>query len=494
MEDKEIYICFKLPDDLETVLKGYKKIHNPKLSTAELTDPFIEELHSISRDNLKPNDISKALGEIWKRVFEASKENPEKVFNINLEIASHFYYFLKKEKDLVIKSGISRVLITVLMKDEEFLSLKAKFEKEREKEWLDKITRLEKRNKELEEALKRESQNGFGLVPYHNPIEKFIQTDFKKAKYTVALGENKKILKGPDFSMFLEDFNQNEKIKPSTKKLFFLILERISAENPHANFNDKTPKISSTSVYIDREEYFAILGKDTSEDAKKKASKQFWEDAGVLRKVSITLEDPLDKENLGEVSLISSRGRSRKHFTIGFDPGLLSVLLRLPFTAIPHWIYRLDERNENLVPVSRKLVAHYTMDRNIKSGTNDIISVESLLSSFQSLPSYEEVKETRQHRLRIIDPFERTLNHLEEQGYITWEYTHGRINGKEQKISEEEYEKEQKKGLSYDEFIGRKIKFTIRDYDIEKHRERIALKEEETKKKRQQKKQKSKKD
>ena len=76
-------------------------------------------------------------------------------------------------------------------------------------------------------------------------------------------------------------------------------------------------------------------------------------------------------------------------------------------------ILKFDSRNVNLYTLGRKLALHYSIDNNIKKGTNNKVSVKTALEYCPAIPSYETVLASdRQINRRIYDAFEKTFEDL----------------------------------------------------------------------------------
>ena len=88
----------------------------------------------------------------------------------------------------------------------------------------------------------------------------------------------------------------------------------------------------------------------------------------------------------------------------------------------PAQLWRINQkRNPNSYYFLRRIAEHKNM--NIGKKNEDIISVKTLLSASPYLPKRADVaKAGRQLKQRIIDPFERDMDELEET--LLWEYCH----------------------------------------------------------------------
>lgn len=81
-----------------------------------------------------------------------------------------------------------------------------------------------------------------------------------------------------------------------------------------------------------------------------------------------------------------------------------------------------DKRNKHSYYFLTRIQEHYRM--NEKHPNANIISVKTLLKSAPEAPSYRVIAEKRDGALgrKLIDPFEKDMNALEEAGAIKWEY------------------------------------------------------------------------
>lgn len=72
--------------------------------------------------------------------------------------------------------------------------------------------------------------------------------------------------------------------------------------------------------------------------------------------------------------------------------------------------------------LGRYLCIRYGMDKNVEKGTNDIVSVKSLLETFPAIPSIEDINAAGDFhwQRRIQDKLERELNELEKLGVLEW--------------------------------------------------------------------------
>ena len=109
---------------------------------------------------------------------------------------------------------------------------------------------------------------------------------------------------------------------------------------------------------------------------------------------------------------------------ITFDQDTAKLLRKAYIGHLSKDMFRLDERNPNLVPLYCKLALHAGLQRNQERDTADIISVKALLNSCPGTPDISQVRGgDRAFGRRIIASLERDLDALVEGDLlVTWEY------------------------------------------------------------------------
>jgi len=153
----------------------------------------------------------------------------------------------------------------------------------------------------------------------------------------------------------------------------------------------------------------------------------------------------------------------RGNFFFSFNPDFREAYFNLPVVPVALRIYAVNQQyNPYSVVMGMKMLSHLNM--NIADKNANRISVEKLLTvcqEFANMPTYEEVMASdRAVGRRIIEPFERDLNQLEDMNILTWRYADKR------KEEAEEYP------LTYADFITKNIIFDFLDYPDQT--ERIA--------------------
>lgn len=183
----------------------------------------------------------------------------------------------------------------------------------------------------------------------------------------------------------------------------------------------------SPTVTLPLEEYMAKCELRDRKEARKQASA----DLEALRLAKITFKEKTrrrggkteEPEGFMDVQICQAKGISRSGIiTFVFSDIFYKLLLGYPVMPYPPQLWRLNaKRNPNSYYLLRKISELKNMNAGKKN--EDTIAVKTLLGASPYIPSYEEVMEgNRNLNSRIIEPFERDMDALEET--LTWEYCH----------------------------------------------------------------------
>jgi hypothetical protein len=208
----------------------------------------------------------------------------------------------------------------------------------------------------------------------------------------------------------------------------------------------------SPVVTLSLEEYMKKRGlKD-----KKEARKQVTDDLETLFNAKISFKEKRKKgqeQDFHDIRIIDSKGIRKGIINVTFGTVFYNILLGYPIMPYPAQLWALNsKRNPNSFYLLRKIAEHKNM--NVGKKNEDIIAVKTLLAVAPNLPSYEEVMATgRQLTQRIIEPFERDMDALEDT--LTWTYCHSNNTP----LTDEELS-----SMSYDTFINLLIKIDWKQY------------------------------
>ena len=235
-------------------------------------------------------------------------------------------------------------------------------------------------------------------------------------------------------------FEELMSFKTSTHQLLDALTEVFTAQGA-----------STPAVSLSLEEYMSKRGLKDRKEARKQADS----DLETLFNAKISFKEKRRKggeQDYHDMRIIDSKGIQNGVINVTFGSTFSSVLSGYPVMPYPTQLYRLGKKNPNSYYFLRKLSEHKNM--NIETANEDIIAVKTLLTSTPNLPTYEEVMATgRQITQRIIEPFERDMNALEDT--LSWHYCHR--NG--EPLTDEELSKE----LTYEAFEKLLIKATWRE-------------------------------
>jgi len=157
---------------------------------------------------------------------------------------------------------------------------------------------------------------------------------------------------------------------------------------------------------------------------RKETRKQVEEDLETLYNASISLTESRSgkEQNFLDMRICDAKGIKNGIINFSFGSTFFSLLKGYAVMHYPAPLYRINgKRNPYSYALGRKITEHKNM--NAGKRNEDIIAVKTLLKVCEGLPSKKEVADTdRAFTRRIIDPFERDLNALED--ILTWEYCH----------------------------------------------------------------------
>ena len=96
-----------------------------------------------------------------------------------------------------------------------------------------------------------------------------------------------------------------------------------------------------------------------------------------------------------------------------------------PLMQFPPVLFRNDNRKPNAFTIGVKIALHYSNSKNQGSGTNNTLSVKSLLACAPEIPTYDQVTANNQRnwKQKIVLPLENALNENVRIGYLkSWTY------------------------------------------------------------------------
>lgn len=132
-----------------------------------------------------------------------------------------------------------------------------------------------------------------------------------------------------------------------------------------------------------------------------------------------------NKGDYNEMRLISSHSISKGLIRINFDIDAAAYLVHAYVMQHPMALLAVDNRNPNAYVLGYKIAQHNSMDNNAARGTNNTLSVESLLAAAPEIQTIDDLKAKGQRNWKdkIKRPLENSLNELVKVNVLSkWEY------------------------------------------------------------------------
>jgi len=216
-------------------------------------------------------------------------------------------------------------------------------------------------------------------------------------------------IKSGDIVLRIKHYNDIADPRTSTYQLLDSITETLAATGRRSNV-----------VELPLTEYMEKRGlKD-----RKETRKQVEEDLETLYNASISLTENRNgkEQNFLDMRICDAKGIKNGIISFSFGTTFFSLIKGYAVMYYPEPLYKINgKRNPYSYPLGRRIAEHKNMNAGKKN--EDVIAVKTLLKACDTLPSKKEVANTdRAFTRRIIEPFERDLNALED--VFSWEYCH----------------------------------------------------------------------
>ena len=448
-------------------------------SVIEMTEKYEKEILKIKKlleeniNNVNTVKIQKKISEIEKSI-EKSAEKFKNELKRNMEYYENHIPALKsfltstinsliyelatnKEEAKDIINNNAKIRKYILSNIKPYLEILKKNDTEEYKHTLEFIT-VAIRNKE--EIIKQEKNKldelSFCKIRQGTATNTLSSIISNKKKKTSEIFDDIAIVKKGEFSAEILNHSKITGIRTSTHKLLDEFMNCFTEGNQ-----------KNLIVSLPLSTHMQIRGlKD-----ERKARQQIKEDLATLSNIQFSFTQKIEgkPQNFFNIKIIGSHGIENSIIKASFDSAFYNIILKYPFMSMPRSFFALsDKNNPNSYHLGRRITLHKNMNYGKKN--EDIISVRTLLEACPNLADYEEIrKKKQQYTQKIIDPFERDMNALEEE--LTWEYCHS--NGTP--LTEEELE-----NFNYDIFINLLIKVHWKHYP---DREIKTTKKAETKRK-----------
>lgn len=129
--------------------------------------------------------------------------------------------------------------------------------------------------------------------------------------------------------------------------------------------------------------------------------------------------------SFSDQKLITSGTIKNGTIVVELNPEMARYIVHCPLMQFPPILLKNDNRKPNAFTLGVKISLHYSNRKNQGSGTNNTLSVKSLLTCAPEIPTYEQstAKNQRNWKQKIMEPLESALNENVRIGYLTsWTY------------------------------------------------------------------------
>lgn len=230
---------------------------------------------------------------------------------------------------------------------------------------------------------------------------------------------------GVKLSIDAGKFDELAIMSPATDKLKTLLEHYTLANGYHSN-----------RFYLTLKQYMAALGlKD-----RKEAVKKFRTGAELIHAIRITAESQDGTEFKGrslvqELDFITGRGQQGTYITGKWSDAYLEHLARTREQAqMPKAILTIPDNRRNEYRFAKTLFLHKR--RNIGKENENRMRVSTLLD-VSTLPRYDSIPKAQAGQ-KIIEPFIRSMDVLEELGILSWEFRYSKSVAKDDKLTDQD--------------------------------------------------------
>ena len=254
------------------------------------------------------------------------------------------------------------------------------------------------------------SRSTFSTIRQGTATNALTKLPTARNKATIDLFTGAGTITQDNFSLTFPDFQNIPGFKISTLLLFDALTVALTESGGNSPY-----------VSLSLEEYMRKRGlKD-----KKEARKQAVDDLETLYNATISFKEKRrrgQEQDYHDIRIIDSQGIKKGFINVSFATTFYNILLNYSVMPYPSQLWKINsKRNPTSYYLLRKISEHKYMNAGKKN--EDIIAVKTLLAIAANLPAYEEVMKTdKAVTRRIIDPFQRDMDALEET--LTWTYCH----------------------------------------------------------------------
>ena len=232
---------------------------------------------------------------------------------------------------------------------------------------------------------------------------------------------------GVTISVDAGKFDELALFSPATDKLKTLLENYTLINGYHDN-----------RFYLTLDQYMQALGlKD-----RKEAAKKFRAGAEIIHAIKVTAETPdnsfKSRSVAQEMDYISGRGQQGSYITGKWSDAYLEHLEHTKQQIqMPRSIFTIPDNRRNEYRFAKSF--NQQKRRNIGKPNNieNRLRVSTLLE-ISTLPKYETLPNKAQASQKIIDPFIKAFDYLEEHNILTWEFRYSRTDKKDGRLSDED--------------------------------------------------------
>ena len=289
-------------------------------------------------------------------------------------------------------------------------------------------------------------RQGFGLSAFT------LQATSQKVEPNIDAFTGKATLEFKDIKVLIEEYSKHKNLTVPTMQLLDFMDIRLTERG-----------MKSPSVEFTVDEYMQYRRLSDRKSIREQIQSAIEE----LKSISLEWEEKRGKRqieykfmNIADSGYVSRNGK----ITFTFGTTFFGVLKTYSVMSYPEQLGQINSRlNPNSYNFLRKISEHKNMNAGKKN--ENIISVETLLSCANALPSYDEVMASDRHiSSRIIEPFLRDMNALVPT--LQWEFCKKNTG---EMLSDDEVE------LDYYTFKNLNVRITWNNYpDQTKKLERKA--------------------
>lgn len=300
-----------------------------------------------------------------------------------------------------------------------------------------------------------------------------ITSDVTKRQQVIEPLSNE-IVVDDDEQQYIYKLSNAENIKGlnriNTHKLFIVCVAEFTKQNTRGakeNYKVKFPL----------KDYAALLGYDVLEHpgtTKEEAEKEKKRAAEVLKKARKAINQDLDilfncsyswkekirgkEEDYKDIRIIGAKGIEKGYIEAELTPSFASYILKhRAMTKYPQALLGIDGNHNNAYYLGLKIAEHWNIARNQEAGTNDILSIRTLLSCVD-LPKVQKVREQRASwQQKIFEPLMQALDYLKLKGFLE---DYELVKAKSEEMTQSEREAAYKE---YDIFEDLYVKYKINE-------------------------------